>query len=1093
MAILKEDLIQTEPCRYGVMSFFRNDNTISRSLREYGEWAQAEIDLLGCLIDPGDTVLDIGAFVGTHTLAFARKVGDPGTVYAFEPQPVFFEVLKKNISQNGLTNVRLYDVAVSNKRGLMELAAKGASEPGNFGATGILEIDPTGGDTSAPKSIELLPIDQLGIKSCALIKVDTQNMEIDVLKGALQTLRTTRPVVYAECNSLEYGWPIVEVAGEEAYRAYLFNAQAYNPENFRQNRGNFLGEGREAGLVLIPADRLDVLLGRLGAPRIAAQLVPISCLDDLALALLKKPQYKYEVLAETKAASALGVEFWANEVEVEKFHNKIADLNREGARLSTKLEEMQRIQAETASALARKAEELDEVIAEREIVTRQSRALTVKHAETLSALAGLRKEHTEVLSTLAGLRAKHAETVSTLAGLRAKHVETVSALGQMQAEFKQAREKLQEKASLLTQIQSSHGWRALSLYYRLRNRLIPERIQRAAREGVRLLRDARLVSASSLLDREWYLRQNPDVAAAHVNPLRHYLRRGAFEGRDPNPWFDSNWYLRQYQDVAKAGVNPLVHYLRHGAHEARDPSPLFDSDWYLEQNPDVTKARMNPLAHYVLCGAAEGRVPRADLDRNQCAPQPGDNSSVQSQPSPATSQTVTPNRGDGLPVLRMPAEKRPKLKVRPIINSVQPKRSIAGADKRRLICLTHVLPYPPRAGNEYRIHRMLDWFAASGFEVFLVICPPPNYSVTSQRLVDACSVYSNLLFCQRDGVIMYHLAEGDALLKGLVSVKPRDFGKLLGEDTGDTPTPQRLLPIMRTFSPDTLVELLLHLDSKLQPDVLLVDYVFMTRALPLTRPESLKIVDTIDVFSTKHDKVIQHGIQDSLALTSEEEASLLERADLVIAIQDDEAEELRRIVPQKHVITTGIDFCPAEVTRMSAPNPVILIVASDNALNVKGMKDFLRFAWPLVRREVPDAELRVIGAVGSLVEVDDSSVKILGAVDDLTTAYAEARVVINPAVAGTGLKIKTIESLCHLRPLVTWPSGVDGVEADVRSLCHIATDWYMFAQHVIQLCKSEDASQVLVRKREEILRRFSPDTTYAALKAALNGVHVGAS
>ncbi len=98
------------------------------------------------------------------------------------------------------------------------------------------------------------------------------------------------------------------------------------------------------------------------------------------------------------------MEFWANEVEVEKFHNKIADLNGEGARLSTELVEMQRIQAETASALARKAEELDEVIADREIVTRQRRALTVKHAEAVSALAGLREEHAEAVSALAGLR-----------------------------------------------------------------------------------------------------------------------------------------------------------------------------------------------------------------------------------------------------------------------------------------------------------------------------------------------------------------------------------------------------------------------------------------------------------------------------------------------------------------------------------------------------------------------------------------------------------------------------------------------------------------------------------------------------------------
>ncbi|MGA3318604.1 MAG: FkbM family methyltransferase [Candidatus Korobacteraceae bacterium] len=1093
MAILKEDLIQTEPCRYGLMSFFRNDNTVSRSLREYGEWAQAEINLLGCLIDPGDTVLDIGAFVGTHTLAFARKVGDSGTVYAFEPQPVFFEVLKKNISQNGLTNVRLYDVAVSDKRGLMELVARDASEPGNFGGTGILEIDRNCGDTSALKSIELLPIDQLGIKSCALIKVDTHNMEIDVLKGALQTLRATCPVVYAECNSLEYGWPIVEFAGEERYRSYLFNVRSYNPDNFRHNPDNFLGECQEAGLVLIPANRLDVLLGRLETCGTVAQLVPISCIDDLALALLKKPQYKYEVLAKTKAASALGVEFWANEVEVENFHNKIADLNGEGARLSTELLEIQRIQAQTASALARKAEELDEVIAEREIVTRQSRALTVKHAETLSTLAGLREEHAKALNALAGLREEHGKTLSTLAGLREEHAESISALGKMQAEFKQATEKVQEKALLLAQIQSSHGWRALSLYYRLRNRLIPERIQRAVREGVRLLRDARLVSASGLLDREWYLRQNPDVAAAHVNPLRHYLRRGAFEGRDPNPWFDSNWYLQQYQDVAKAGVNPLVHYLRYGAIEGRDPSPRFDSDWYLQQYQDVAKVGVNPLVHYVLFGTREGRSPRPGFDGNSYVPQSTgevDADGVRQGDTPVVSR---PPLDYAQASFIKHALERPAFRLRPIACPAQPaplKRSAVG---QRLICITHVLPYPPRAGNEYRIHRMLDWFAANGFDVFLAVCPLPGCVITPQQLASACSIYSNLILCERDGTLSYHLADGDGPVKGLDRVRPRYFGKLLGEEDDTPPISRRLLPFVRNFCPDLLAEVLSHLDSVLQPEIILAEYVFMTRALPLVRTEAIKVVDTHDVFSTKHDKIVQFGIEDSLALSADEEASLLAPADLVIAIQSEEAAELGKLVPNKPIVTVGIDFDPIATAGASVPDPIVLVVGSDNALNVRGLRDFLRFAWPLVRRDVPDAELHVVGAVGLQVEVDDPSVKIMGLVDDLTAAYAEARVVINPAFAGTGLKIKTIESLCHLRPLVTWSSGVDGVEADIRSLCYIATDWYMFAQHVIQLCKSEDASQVLVRKREEILRRFSPDTTYAALKAALNGVHVGAS
>ena len=51
----------------------------------------------------------------------------------------------------------------------------------------------------------------------------------------------------------------------------------------------------------------------------------------------------------------------------------------------------------------------------------------------------------------------------------------------------------------------------------------------------------------------------------------------------------------------------------------------------------------------------------------------------------------------------------------------------------------------------------------------------------------------------------------------------------------------------------------------------------------------------------------------------------------------------------------------------------------------------------------------------------------------------------------------------------------------------------MFARHVIHLCQSEDASLALVSGRDEILQRFSADTTYAELKAALNGLRVGAS
>ena len=85
----------------------------------------------------------------------------------------------------------------------------------------------------------------------------------------------------------------------------------------------------------------------------------------------------------------------------------------------------------------------------------------------------------------------------------------------------------------------------------------------------RFKRDVALLDRSGLFDRTWYLKQNPDVAEHHADPVWHYLLCGAREGRDPGPTFSTSGYLEIYPDVAAQGVNPLLHYLRFGRAEGR--------------------------------------------------------------------------------------------------------------------------------------------------------------------------------------------------------------------------------------------------------------------------------------------------------------------------------------------------------------------------------------------------------------------------------------------------------------------------------------------------------------------------------------------
>jgi FMN phosphatase YigB (HAD superfamily) len=108
-------------------------------------------------------------------------------------------------------------------------------------------------------------------------------------------------------------------------------------------------------------------------------------------------------------------------------------------------------------------------------------------------------------------------------------------------------------------------------------------------------------------DAEYYLSRNPDVAAARIDPLWHFLHYGGMEGRDPSPFFSSARYLAMYPDVAASGMNPLVHYLQYGAREGRSPSAVFDVAFYRATYADAADPEVNPLLNYLTVGIKEGR------------------------------------------------------------------------------------------------------------------------------------------------------------------------------------------------------------------------------------------------------------------------------------------------------------------------------------------------------------------------------------------------------------------------------------------------------------------------------------------------------
>ncbi len=93
------------------------------------------------------------------------------------------------------------------------------------------------------------------------------------------------------------------------------------------------------------------------------------------------------------------------------------------------------------------------------------------------------------------------------------------------------------------------------------------------------------IERSGLVDRNWYRWRYPDVAAARADPVRHYVKDGMKEGRQPNAFFSQSWYVDKHPGVAYSGLHPALHYVRHGARQGLDPHPLFDTPYYVSQNP----------------------------------------------------------------------------------------------------------------------------------------------------------------------------------------------------------------------------------------------------------------------------------------------------------------------------------------------------------------------------------------------------------------------------------------------------------------------------------------------------------------------------
>jgi FkbM family methyltransferase len=177
-------------------ALFPNDNAVSSSIINGWQYEPYMFEFLvrNNIQTTGRTIIDIGANNGSFAVDFAHLVGDKGNVYSFEPQRIIFYQLCGNVFMNGIDNVHCYNLAIGNSDTDIQVQKPNYFQNGNVNF-GDVKVGKVEGESV---SVQQRRLDYFDFNDVVFIKIDVQGYELNVIKGAENTIRKHRPYLFVE-------------------------------------------------------------------------------------------------------------------------------------------------------------------------------------------------------------------------------------------------------------------------------------------------------------------------------------------------------------------------------------------------------------------------------------------------------------------------------------------------------------------------------------------------------------------------------------------------------------------------------------------------------------------------------------------------------------------------------------------------------------------------------------------------------------------------------------------------------------------------------------------------------------------------------
>ena len=169
-------------------------------LQEQGDWFEDEIKFLRLVVQPGNTVIDIGANYGVYALSLARKVGPTGQLWAFEPASETAELLKRSSAANGTSWLHVVQQALSEQEGTAWLQMPGQAELNSLASDDGADSIRYPGENVAVTTLDHC-LERFGWSTVDLLKMDAEGEEERILRGGRRFFQEMSPLVMFEVKA----------------------------------------------------------------------------------------------------------------------------------------------------------------------------------------------------------------------------------------------------------------------------------------------------------------------------------------------------------------------------------------------------------------------------------------------------------------------------------------------------------------------------------------------------------------------------------------------------------------------------------------------------------------------------------------------------------------------------------------------------------------------------------------------------------------------------------------------------------------------------------------------------------------------------